>query len=119
MYWNELKNLKNEYKKMQTKACEAKTKKTSVKYREIASGIRRQLSNELADWNFKGLDFSQFNIMAAMGGPYCLVGATNFKLEKHLGAATQVSFEYKGERFAGYIHWIDDKCGFDNMSKIV
>ena len=119
MNWNQLKDLKKQYKYAQKRACNAKTKKTSEKYRDIALNIRRQLSSELTEWDFTGLEFRQFNVMPPAGGPYCLVDATEFKLEKNLGSCIQISFESYGFRWAGYIHWIDDKCGFDNMERIV
>jgi hypothetical protein len=118
MNWTDIKDLKAKYKTLCDKAHSAKTRGTQDKYRELAREVKRTLSDELSEWTFDDLDFTQFNIMAPIGGPYCLVSAKDFKVERNLGASLVVSFESSGTRYAGYLHWVDDKCGFDNMKQI-
>ncbi len=119
MNMNEIKNRKQELKQLQQKAVSAKTKKTSQKYRDMAIDLRRKMAMELSEWDFCNMDFSQFNIMSVIGGPYHLAGANNFRLEKNLGSVLQVSFDADGDRWAGYIYLIEDKCGIDNLKFIV
>lgn len=118
MNWNEIKRLKESYLEAENKARSAKTRKTVTKYQDLAHSIRRELSQELSEWNFDGLDFTQLNIMAPVGGPLHVMDAENFKVEKNLGSCLQISFELEGHRYAAYVHWVDNKCGIDNIAKI-
>ena len=118
MTWIEIRNIKAKYLEQLKKAQNTKNKKTAEKYRDKAQYFRRMIAEELIQWDFSGLDFKQLNVMAPGAGPYCLVDAYDFKVEKNLGSMLHISFCYESTRYAGYVHWVDDKCGIDNMKLI-
>lgn len=83
-----------------------KLREVRVELSEILDPIMRTLTTK---------DMKRFNIMAYIGGPYCLVDAD--KINWEFGGHMVIT--YGEERYAGKLEMMDKLCGIDNLDILI
>lgn len=102
--------IESKLRSLKTKAARSKQ---WDKLREIKVELREML--DLIMSNLGTDDLKRFNIMAYIGGPYCLLDAD--KIEWEYGGHMVIT--YGDERYAGRLEMMDKLCGIDNLNILI